>query len=209
MDFLKKLVEILTALFKQAPNIDTQAPNIEASGQLTSEQLAAIYGCPLERANKFIDSLNAAMDYYEIDTPLRKAHFLAQIGHESGRLKYTKELWGPTPAQIRYEGRRDLGNTQPGDGQRYMGRGLIQLTGRSNYEQMSLALGADVVTNPHLVEQPHLACMSAAWFWHSRNLNEAADDDEFLLITKRINGGTNGLQDRSDLLVRAKQVLKV
>lgn len=174
---------------------------------LTADLLIEIYQCPRQRAEQFVDHLMYAMRRYGINTPLRMAHFLAQVGHESGRLKHTREIWGPTPTQDRYEGRADLGNTQQGDGRRYLGRGLIQLTGRSNYEQVARALGVDVVAVPQLVEAPDLAALSAAWFWNSRNLNRPADDDDFLLITKRINGGTNGLEDRRALLVKAKQVL--
>ena len=135
------------------------------------------------------------------------------MGHESGRLVYVREIWGPTAAQLRYEGRRDLGNVEPGDGKRFLGRGLIQVTGRDNYKAATRALRAvesrapDFEQDPVALEQPPWAALSAAWFWHSRGLNALADRGDFLGITKKINGGTNGLDDRLALWAAAKKVL--
>lgn len=140
---------------------------------------------------------------FEIDNPERQAAFLAQIAHESGSLRYVREL----ASGEAYEGRADLGNTEPGDGQRYRGRGLIQITGRSNYQACGDALGVDLVGNPELLEGPDLACRSAAWFWKAKGLNELADNGDFKLITKRINGGYNGYEDRVAFHERAQQVL--
>lgn len=148
------------------------------------------------RFAKYVNALNAACKRYDISTPKRIAAFLAQIAHESGMFRYSREIWGPTPAQTRYEGRRDLGNTQPGDGKRYMGRGFIQITGRANYETLSDALGVDFVVDPLKLEQSQYVALSAAWFWYSRVLNELADNDQFKTITRRINGGLNGYDDR-------------
>ena len=139
-----------------------------------------------------------AMRKWGIKTPLQKAHFLAQCAHESGNFIFTKEIWGPTPTQQRYEGRRDLGNTQPGDGFRFAGRGYIQVTGRANYSQFRKGVSDDVVANSTLVEKKYVA-ETACWFWRTRKLNEAAVDDTIgtlKYITKRINGGYNGLDDR-------------
>jgi putative chitinase len=147
------------------------------------------------------------MNAYSINTPKRQAAFIAQVGHESGRLAYVKELWGPTPAQERYEGRADLGNTVKGDGFRYRGRGLIQITGRANYAKCALAMALDVVNQPELLEQPVYAALSAAWFWSVNGLNGLADLEDFERITRRINGGTNGLKDRREIWERAKGVL--
>lgn len=124
------------------------------------------------------------------------AHFLAQVGHESLSFIYTKEIWGPTPAQLRYEGRKDLGNVVAGDGKRFMGRGLIQVTGRANYKACSIALyGNDgvLVANPELLEQAKNAVLSAFWYWDKRGLQTI---DDVYLLTRKINGGTNGLTDR-------------
>ncbi|MDY7802825.1 glycoside hydrolase family 19 protein [Burkholderia stagnalis] len=153
--------------------------------------------------------MSAAMALYAIDSAGRQAAFVAQVGHESGRLVYVRELWGPTPAQQRYEGRADLGNTQPGDGFKYRGRGLIQVTGRANYLRAANALALPLVEQPELLEQPGNACLSAAWFWNVNGLNELADVGDFNTITKRINGGFNGLQDRLDLWNSAKAAIGV
>ena len=142
------------------------------------------------------------MAEFEINTPARQAAFLAQIGHESGQLRYVREL----ASGAAYEGRKDLGNTQPGDGVRFKGRGLIQITGRANYLKCGEALGLDLIADPELLEQPINACRSAGWFWESRGLNALADAGDFLRITKRINGGTNGLADRQALYESAQQV---
>lgn len=172
---------------------------------LTSEQLLAIMPEAKGRVAKFIDPLNAAMAEFGINTPARMAAFLAQIGHESGRLVYVKELASGSA----YEGRKDLGNTSPGDGVKYKGRGLIQITGKANYIALMMALGIDCVEKPEVVEQPVNACRSAAWFWKTRGLNELADKGDFLTITKRINGGTNGLLDRQSLYTSAKRVFGI
>lgn len=212
MDFLNKLIEAIVAYFTHKPVI-RDAEVVEEPQPftllVTPGQLREIYGCSPELAEKFCLSLNEAMRTYGIVTPLRIAHFLAQIGHESGRLRHTVEIWGPTPAQQRYEGRKDLGNTVPGDGSRFRGRGLIQLTGRANYVRMSKALGKDFVGSPQQLESPVWASLSAADFWFSNGCNALADADDVLALTKRINGGTNGLEDRKALLAKAKQVLGI
>lgn len=154
---------------------------------------------------KFLPHLNAAMEEFEINTPKREAAFIAQLAHESGSFRYVREI----ASGKAYEGRVDLGNTEPGDGVRFKGRGLIQITGRANYQACSVALFGDdrLVASPVLLETPPEACRSAAWFWKSRSLNNLADLGKFLSITKRINGGTNGLADREAYYKRAKEVL--
>ena len=126
---------------------------------------------------------------------------------QSDQLKYMREIWGPTAAQARYEGRVDLGNTQSGDGPKYRGRGLIQISGRSNYKTCGEALGLDLINQAELLEKPQHACMSAAWFWATRGHNTLADEGKFETITRRINGGLNGLADRQMLYARALKVL--
>lgn len=174
---------------------------------LTEQQLLRIYPNASQRAGVFVPALNRAMQRYQINTLSRQAAFLAQIGHESGQLRYVREIWGPTSAQSRYEGRKDLGNTQPGDGRRFMGRGLIQITGRENYRRTGAALGIPLLNSPELLEQPEWAAVSAAWWWASHGLNELADAGEFEQITRRINGGLNGQADRLALWEKATAVL--
>ena len=174
---------------------------------ITEQQLLQILPNAGRQAGVFVPVLNAAMGKYGIVTRLRVAAFIAQIGHESGQLRYVREIWGPTPQQAGYEGRADLGNTVAGDGSKYRGRGLIQITGRANYKACGDALGLDLVSRPTLLEQPQYAAMSAAWFWATRGLNTLADNGDFLKITKRINGGTNGLTDRQALYDKAMKVL--
>jgi putative chitinase len=173
---------------------------------MTADDLRHIMPLAGKLADLFAAPLTAAMAEFGIDTPRRRASFLAQVAHESGQLRFTRELWGPTPAQRAYEGRVDLGNTFPGDGFRYRGRGLIQITGRSNFRQCGTMLGFDLLNNPELLEGPTLASRSAAWFWQKHGLNELADKDDQVAICKRINGGTNGLQDRLAFYEAAKKV---
>lgn len=156
------------------------------------------------RADVFLPYLNRYMARYGISNRMRVCHFLAQIAHESGELRYTEEI----ASGKEYEGRKDLGNVKPGDGIRFKGRGLIQITGRANYKQISDATGIDFYNHPDWLELPQWATMSACWWWNNRGLNEMADRDELTNITKRINGGKNGLQDRLKYLGRAKRAIK-
>ncbi|MGY4663260.1 glycoside hydrolase family 19 protein [Pseudomonas chlororaphis] len=176
--------------------------------QITEQQLLQILPNARRQAGVFVPALNAAMSHREINTPKRRSAFLAQVGHESGQLLYVREIWGPTAAQAKYEGRADLGNTVTGDGFRYRGRGLIQITGRANYRESGKALGLDLIARPELLEQPQWAAESAAWFWQKNGLNELADRDQFNTITRRINGGLNGLEDRLRIWARAREVLQ-
>lgn len=173
---------------------------------ITEAQLVAIMPAARRRAALWLAPLNEAMIEFGIDTPRRIAAFLAQVAHESGSLRYVREL----ASGKAYEGRLDLGNTQPGDGVRYKGRGLIQITGRHNYRQCSIALYgiAELLLDaPETLEQPPAAARSAAWFWWSRGLNILADcPDSFKAITRRINGGLNGYADRLDFYERAQEV---
>lgn len=145
---------------------------------------------------------------FDINTPLRWAHYLAQIAHESAELRYSEEI-ASGKAYDTGNLAIKLGNTPEadGDGQKYKGRGLIQVTGRSNYEAYKKYCGFDVVRQPELLAKPVGAIRSSMWFWKSKGLNELADRDEFTAITKRINGGTNGIEDRRKYLARAKKVL--
>ena len=171
---------------------------------ITILQLKSIMPNAGSRAGTYLPLLNQFMQKYAITGRMRECHFLAQIAHESGELRYTKEL----ASGREYEGRRDLGNVKAGDGVRYKGRGLIQITGRSNYTRLSRSTGVDFVNNPQLLELPRWAVMSACWYWNEHGLNELADKDALTAITRKINGGTNGLQERLKYLARAKKVIK-
>lgn len=176
--------------------------------KITEQLLIDIFTIPDARAALWAAPLSGACDYYDIKTPLQVAAFLAQIGHESGRLRYVREIWGPTSWQKNYEGRLDLGNVQPGDGSKFRGRGLIQITGRNNYAAAGYALGLDLSDKPELLEVPDHAAMSAAWFWDDHHLNELADVGDMRHITRMINGGYNGLEERLALYEKALEVLK-
>lgn len=161
------------------------------------------------RAETYLPLLNRYMEQYGITGRLRKCHFLAQIAHESAELRYTREL-GSGAAYDTGRKAIAIGNTPQadGDGQRYKGRGLIQITGRANYAQASKALGRDFIGHPECLEQPEWATISACWWWASHGLNELADRDALTMITRRINGGTNGMDSRRMYLGRAKRAIK-
>lgn len=173
--------------------------------------LARVYANgPVEARAALGPALHIALGASEIgQTERRVAHFLAQVGHESGELRYRSEIWGPTPAQRRYEGRKDLGNVRPGDGSRFRGRGLIQLTGRTNYRAYGQAIGRDLEADPAAVAlDPALCVGTAIWFWASRGCSLRADRDDIKGVTRLVNGGLNGLADRARLLELAKRELK-
>ena len=164
--------------------------------ELTREQLKKCYPFATDQnIDRFLKPINLTLAKFDINTPARVAAFLAQLGHESGSLKYVREI----ASGEAYEGRKDLGNVNPGDGKKYKGRGLIQITGRTNYDALSRALNYDFLLRPESLELPGPAAMSAGWFWKKTGLNELADqntDDSFKRMTKKINGGYNGLEDR-------------
>jgi putative chitinase len=154
----------------------------------------------------YYEPLVAGMKKYDITSNLRMAHFIAQLGHETASFRYAEEIADGSA----YEGRRDLGNTQPGDGKRFKGRGLIQLTGRANYVAYSKDSAVDCVAKPQVVaSDPVVAVDVACWFWNKNKINKLADKDDVKAVTKAINGGYNGLDDRIEYLVRAKAVLGI
>lgn len=172
---------------------------------ISSNQLLemAIYADP-DRVKRLYPHLLLAMAEYDITTPLRETHFLSQLIHESGSFNYVEEI---DPGDY-LEGRTDIGNTQRGDGRRYKGRGLIQITGRTNYEACGQDLGVDLINNPVLLKNDDLACLSAGWFWQKNDLNEYADADDVEMVTRIINGGLNGFAERQKYLAIAKEVLR-
>ena len=193
---------------------------------MTALELQAAACSPAAYAQTFLPYLNETFQKYNILTPERQLCFLAQVSHESGGLFYTEEL----ASGAAYEGRVSLGNTQPGDGVRFKGRGLIQITGRTNYHSLSEALQEDFISNPSLLggktikvctpTQLRNAALSAGWFWSRANLNPIADKinpkepidegtnlDHFKTITRRINGGYNGLADRLHRYIQGASLL--
>jgi putative chitinase len=173
-----------------------------------------------EKAALYGPALRAAFRAYDITTPLRQAHFLGQALHETGRLRWLTEIWGPTEQQKKYEPpstlATTLGNTEPGDGFRFRGGGLFHLTGRANHEKYLeyLRSSRPSLRGLQLEElldglrsSPLYQCDSAGWYWHTRGLNALADADDVPAVTKRINGGYTHLEERRALVARAKAVL--
>lgn len=190
---------------------------------MDAQTLARCTGAPLPFALKFAEQLSAAMELYGIDTPIRQAMFLANVGHESGSLRYTTELWGPTPTQRGYEGRRDLGNVRAGDGSRYRGHGLIQTTGRSNHVAVRDRLRKrfpdvpDFEVEPTRLAEPRWACLSACDYWDMRGLNGWADKGDFDGVCDLINrgrktapvGDSNGWAERVKLYAASRKALGI
>jgi len=173
---------------------------------LTAEQLKEISpGTPIERIKTFLPYLNEYLPKYGIDTPIEVASYLSQVMHESGGFKWLREIWGPTTAQIRYEGRKDLGNTFPGDGKKFLGRGLIQVTGRTNYLSISKSIFGDdrLIREPELLATPQYGTLSSCIYWKSRNMDVLDDDFSIREETKKVNGGYNGLNDREKYFQQA------
>lgn len=150
------------------------------------------------------------MTKYQINTPARICAFLAQVAHESGSFNYLEEIASGSAYDTGALAKR-LGNTpeDDGDGEKYKGRGLIQITGTDNYRKVGEALGVNFLKNPDLLESPRYACLSAGWFWDSRRLNMMADVSDFRGITVKINGGLNGFPDRLKRWDEAKKVFYV
>ena len=195
---------------------------------MTNEQLAK-----LGIDSKWLQPLLDTFQKYEINTPQRQAAFIGQCAHESGNFKVLQEnlnysakglmaTWSSRFPDMdtaeRYErqpekiankvyARADMGNTDDGDGWKYRGRGVIQLTGKNNYRTCGEALGLDLVVNPDLILEPQYACLSAGWFWNKRGLNTLADANDIETITKRVNGGLHGLLDRQAKTQIALEIL--
>ena len=232
-DFIRILSELLKRPNNVAPYvrlfiIRTSDPDpIDLGGNsisstqkfITSQQLLQIAGTNTvkDRIDACTAGVNLTFEKYNINTKLRMAHFLAQIMHESGSLKWLRELWGPTEQQKKYDPpfrlAKTLGNLNKSDGFKYRGRGLIQLTGKNNYKKFTNEIGSefdvDFVSHPDLVESVPYAVLVAGWYWNTRNINKFADRDDLRQVTRSINGGFNGLNDRRKYLKRAKLVLKV
>ncbi len=200
----------------------TAAAHASAAGVVNAMVLQRVYGVRPAVAQAWAPWVVRALALAQCTSRERVACWLAQVGHESGGLRYTREIWGPTAQQLRYEPgttlARKLGNVAPGDGARYLGRGLIQTTGRANYamtrERMRAMLAGaeaqavpDFEAEPEQLEQRPWAALSAAVFWRVKGLNRWADNGDFVELTRRINGGYNGLAHRQALRTRALLVL--
>lgn len=183
---------------------------------LTAQQLSNGLMIPMLRAQKWVGFICRAMEKFGIDTPLRQAHFLAQVGHESMGLFYVQEI----ASGKAYNGRKDLGNTEPEAlaiakannttaGEFYKGHGLIENTGYYNHLDTGKALGLDLAHHPELLLVPINAAFSAGYFWQKHNLNAPADDDDIIKVTRIVNGGDNGLANRIKLLSSMKSALGI
>jgi putative chitinase len=173
----------------------------------------------MDRAQRFATPLEQTMGQYGIVGPQEQAHFLGQVFTESGLLRYTEEIWGPTQAQRRYDIRPDLGNTigRDGDGEKYRGRGLIQVTGKDNYERFGKhiknhhGMRYDLVEDPSPVAEAPLNCMCAGWYWDSHGLSQIAGRGTELryvrMVTEVVNGGHNHLKKRVEHTQNAYEYL--
>ena len=171
---------------------------------VTDDELRQVMpNLPATKRADYLPFIQQAMEEFEITSYLRETAFLAQLAHESAELRYMEEI----ASGAAYEGRANLGNTQPGDGKRYKGRGPIQLTGRANYKKYGDLLGLDLVNDPTIAATKEVGFRVAGQYWKLNGLNELADQQQFKAITKRINGGYNGLDDRIKYYDRAKRVL--
>ncbi len=174
---------------------------------ITNEQLKQIYPYSTQtNRDKYLPYINQFALEYKMDEPEILSAFLAQIGHESGQLRYVEEI----ASGKAYENRKDLGNTNKGDGVLYKGRGLIQITGRSNYTTLSESLKIDFISNPYLLKEPIYAVLSAFWYWETRKLKRwsTLKESDFIILTKRINGGLNGYKNRVEIWNSAKRHLR-
>ena len=172
--------------------------------RITKKRILDLYGIKDSgRTSSLIEWMFRLWPQVHINTPFRTASYLAQVGHESGRLKYLEEI----ASGKAYEGRTDLGNVHKGDGVRYKGRGLIMVTGRYNYRRCGEWLGIDLESQPQLLSEPEWAVKSSLWFWDVHGLNAYADNDDLRGQTKVINGGYNGYDDRKRLYVAALTML--
>lgn len=183
------------------------ALGVTVDGDIGRGTLSALFrkcGAGPVRADELALAANVHFRTYGIlDTGLRLAHFMAQLQHESGSFKYMEEI----ASGAAYEGRPDLGNTQPGDGRLFKGRGVLQVTGRANYRRFGRAIGIDIEQHPLIAAVPSISLHLALEYWQDRKLNSFADADDLRGITKRINGGYNGLSDRELHLKKIKSWL--
>lgn len=172
---------------------------------LTGELLKKISPAADGRVDRLAEGMNRHLPVYGMTDLGEVQMFLAQAAHESAGFSTMYEYWGPTPAQRRYEGRKDLGNVQAGDGFRYRGRGIFQLTGRANYRIYGAALGLPLEINPEIAADPFHAVRIACEYWKRHKIGAVARRGDFVAVTRLINGGTNGIEDRRRLFDRCRK----
>ena len=181
-----------------------RALGVNADGNFGRVSFTALFvklGATIDRAEELALAAVVHFPAYGImDSNLRLAHFMAQLTHESGGFRYMEEI----ASGAAYEGRADLGNTAPGDGKRFKGRGPIQLTGRANYRAYGKRIGIDLERHPEIAAIPSIGLHTALEYWKVNGLNALADQDDVVAITRKINGGTNGLADRKERLSQIK-----
>ena len=180
---------------------------IPVDGDFILEVAPRFSGKFAERQREIVGAISgefeSILSKYEINTPLRIAHFMGQVTHECAGFRTTEEFASGSA----YEGRKDLGNTERGDGKRYKGRGLLQLTGRYNYRDMGKKLDLPLEDEPHVAGDPLVSLRIACEYWKQRKINAKCDKDDLIAVTRAVNGGKNGLEDRRNYLRKAKTAL--
>ncbi len=210
MNFIEIIKAFFAALFSKKP--DPPAPEVRPPVPQSVLPLTGTLinvGVRPSRAEEFAKPLTLAMQEFGITEPIDQAAFLANGLHETGMLRYLREIWGPTVAQSKYENRPEMGNTQPGDGYRNRGGGFIHLTWGINYEKTGKAIGVDLKNNPKLIEEPTVACRSAGYYWYSHNISRVLKESGFKAAVKVVNGAYNGLEQRERLFELLKKELGV
>lgn len=194
----------LVSVFSSTPPPDGNPPAAVTTPGPAPYELAHLLAAGIERrlAAVYLDPLNAAAREFDIVTPIRASMFLAQLAWESEDFKAVEEIWGPTPAQQGYENRVDLGNNRPGaggpgNGRRWAGHGLIQVTGYLNHLATANYFSVPIDGVVDWLKTPVGGCRSAGLYWFTHGCNELADKGDFVGVTRKINGGTNGLPGRN------------
>jgi predicted chitinase len=199
----EELLESFAEQYRSAPVAESEPDQI-----VTAAQCKQVFGRDITESQ--LKDLNRCLDRFAIDTPLRIRHFLAQIAHESGGLQWLEEIWGPTEAQLGYEGRRDLGNTQSGDGKRFKGAGAIQLTGRYNYQEFAKYIGDMRVMEGYSYVAKEYPFTSAGFWWNKNQINKEVDQGASCRRISRLDNGmdpANGLEDREAYFAKATQAI--
>lgn len=202
------MFNFLSGLFKKSDGIRITPKQVEPTRDFKELFILRHGSADKKVFNELVRKFEEAHRAFGFNNDLRIVHFWAQMAHETGGFRWLRELGGRKYFQ-RYEGRKDLGNTQEGDGYRFRGRGIIHLTGRHNYTVYSDKVGEDLVANPERAQDPDVAMLVALHYWQDKGLNHTADKDDVRTITRRINGGLNGFADRKRYLRLLKKEFKI